>query len=136
MGSLSLEEVLERLNALMVNPDAKFEETEEQKRYLDEKKKAYYLQFSNGYRVYNGVDFVRLAFKEETARREFNNILSEAEASNNRYKDLLDAAFQEKNGIEAVEVIEIDKRIMLEEKLSYLRRGTNGEEDKEVIEDD
>ena len=131
-GKLSLDEVLERLNALMVNPNIKFEETEEQKQYLDEKKKVYYLQFSNGYRVYNGVDFVRLSFKEETSRRVCNNVMSEAEASNNRYQDLLNAEFQEKHGIEAVEVIEIDQKIMLEEKIRYVGCNTETGEDEEV----
>ncbi len=122
---MNLDELLDELMFLAKHP------TEDMIAYQNEKKKVYYLQFSNGYRVYNGVDFVRLVFKEEVARRDFRSIMSEAEASNNRYQDLLDTAFQEKHGIETVEVIEIDQRIMLEEKLSYIRHNTNGGEDKE-----
>lgn len=125
-GIPTLDEFIEKVLYLAEHP------TPEMIAHQNEKKKVYYLQFSNGYRVYNGVDFVRLVFKEEVARKDFHSILSEAEASDNRYQDLLNAEFQAKHGIESVEVIEIEECIILKEKIKYVNYNPETGEEVEV----
>lgn len=82
----------------------------------------------------NGVDFVRLVFKEDTTKIDFENIMSDADASNDRYADLFDVEFQKKYGIESVEKIKIDKEIMLEEQFKYFCYNPELGEYEEVYE--
>lgn len=126
---MDLDEFLDRAMYLTKNP------TPEMIARRNEKKKVYYIQISNGYRVYNGVDFCRMVFKCEVTRKEFNDIMKEAAASDNRYADLLDKSFWEKHNIESVEVIPVDYKATLEEKIRFIKCDPEAGEEFEVTHD-